>query len=408
MSRDEKPTSNELSVDEILQGVIQAREDRWQAYFWPGTDVLQNKLGILETHRLQEQEFRYSKSREQDLYLHPEAVPRSLDLDHIRGIHRYLFQDVYEWAGELRSVDMQKDRVAFARISSLTETANALFQDLKEHDYLKHLPKNVFVDASAQVFNELNKLHPFREGNGRTQRVFMEHLAHEAGYVLDFKTVSKAAVIGAAVAGARGELGPYRFLLAKRLEPRVPDITVLHCQADKKELAITFAHESSLEYLVRRGGYVYRGSESVDQGQTWNHVFVPSGKGPNVHTPASRHFMAGVTVELSSKTTHTIASRDMVFLDQADAQELQTLQRVRLETKSMAYQHSMSRDGRAWIHIYAQTEGPQTHVLLPIPASSHWVPHTPRLEIDSVRHYGADIQRALNRGADKELGLSGR
>lgn len=75
--------------------------------------------------------------------------------------------------------------------------ASELFGKLQNDDYLKHLPKEKFVQKAAYYFSEINALHPFREGNGRTQRELIRQLAYESGYILHYAVISEKEMVEA-------------------------------------------------------------------------------------------------------------------------------------------------------------------------------------------------------------------
>jgi cell filamentation protein len=92
------------------------------------------------------------------------------DVERLRGIHRYLFQDVYEWAGEFRTVDIAKGNSYFAHVPYIESTLKDLFERLSKGQHLHGLNQEGFADRVAEVLGTLNAVHAFREGNGRTQR----------------------------------------------------------------------------------------------------------------------------------------------------------------------------------------------------------------------------------------------
>lgn len=163
--------------------------------YYPGTDVLANRFGIRDGALLQKMEYRLVNVREMQVRAAP--IEGQFDLAHLQKIHRHLFQDVYEWAGQLREIDFAKrgqsnNRVTqFMPIVVLDIKAEELGRYLAERNQLKGLTKPEFVKALTEVHTRLNELHPFREGNGRTTRVFLSQLAKEAGYELDLTKIEK-------------------------------------------------------------------------------------------------------------------------------------------------------------------------------------------------------------------------
>jgi len=142
------------------------KSDARDPYTYPGTDVLTNRLDIRDADRLRQAEadMTYLRLRQ----LEREPVVGLFDLDHLRAIHRYLFSDVYEWTGDLRTVRILKGTTAFAFPAYLVQESIKLFDQLQQERYLKGLPTDEVVRRAAYYMGELNALHPFREGNGRT------------------------------------------------------------------------------------------------------------------------------------------------------------------------------------------------------------------------------------------------
>ncbi|MGA1834202.1 Fic family protein [Rhizobium wenxiniae] len=148
---------------------------------------------------------------------------QTFDAAHLRGIHRHLFQDVYEWAGHLRHEPftfadgstasmptMQKTGgQGFARGPQIDRGLDALFAGLKADNFLAGLSRDAFADKAATAFATINSIHPFREGNGRTQREFFTALAAQAGHPIDFSVISAERMTVVSVAAhERGDLGP--------------------------------------------------------------------------------------------------------------------------------------------------------------------------------------------------------
>jgi cell filamentation protein len=89
----------------------------------------------------------------------------------LRAIHFHIFQDIYCWAGELRTVDISKGSTRFANISRIEPEADKLFRLLEQENHLIGLPREQFLTRLAHYYGELNVIHPFRDGNGRAQRL---------------------------------------------------------------------------------------------------------------------------------------------------------------------------------------------------------------------------------------------
>ncbi len=149
----------------------------------PNTDVLQNKPGIRDGEALRTFEHEAAKIRTDELRENP--IKGKFDLKHLQDIHKHIFQDVYGWAGEVRSVNISKGGTAFARSEFIESEGKRIARDIAKDDFLRGMDKPAFVDRLAYHYAELNALHPFREGNGRSTREFIGQLSREAGYEFD-------------------------------------------------------------------------------------------------------------------------------------------------------------------------------------------------------------------------------
>jgi cell filamentation protein len=133
------------------------------------------------------------------------------DLTHLRAFHRFIFEGFYEWAGELRTVEISKT-APFCQLRFLHSSAATTFGRLA-HELLGADGRVEFLDRLTVHFGEVNALHPFREGNGRAQRAFFAQLAGDAGYVIDWSRVDPAQNAEAARASLRGDDAQLRGLL---------------------------------------------------------------------------------------------------------------------------------------------------------------------------------------------------
>lgn len=162
-------------------------------YCYPGTDVLINLFDVQDEEKLKELEKVYTLFRLSELQLQKPAVP--VDAKAFLAIHRYLLQDVYPFAGELRQEMISKGSSSFAHPKHIETHLMKIFEELKAENYLKDLPRNGLVSQLAYFLSELNALHPFREGNGRSIREFARQLLLNAGYRLDWEKVLEPAEI---------------------------------------------------------------------------------------------------------------------------------------------------------------------------------------------------------------------
>jgi len=125
------------------------------------------------------------------LFRRPGVVPGTWDLNHLRGIHRLLFGSIYPWAGELRTIDVVKGTTRFANAEYLEDAAGDTFRRLLVPSIrLRARDRMAMVARASALLAELNLLHPFREGNGRTQRAFLQLLVLETGSVLRWDRIT--------------------------------------------------------------------------------------------------------------------------------------------------------------------------------------------------------------------------
>lgn len=186
-------------------------ETRWSGYFIePGSDVLRNLLGVEDSQVLADAEndlveFRIAELREQ-----PDRVQRTFDLPHLQAVHRQLFQDVYEWAGDLRTVGLAKGGgESFVPPDDIWRPVDHVVQRIRESDYLRALAEDRIAHEVAYLYDFLNFAHPFREGNGRTQREFFGQLLAESEHSFDWQLIEMSQLHNAChVARNHGELEP--------------------------------------------------------------------------------------------------------------------------------------------------------------------------------------------------------
>ena len=160
---------------------MEDHDTRWNNYFYPGTNVLKNKLGITNAEELQQAEADITFKKLTELYLNP--IEGNFDAEHYREIHRYLFDDIYDFAGELRNVDMRKD-FYFVTNSELENSLNIVLEEM-HRDFLKCHSYQDYVIFLAEFYYDILTVHPFREGNGRTTREFLREFVDK--YIKDYK-----------------------------------------------------------------------------------------------------------------------------------------------------------------------------------------------------------------------------
>ncbi|WP_173918325.1 Fic family protein [Halobacillus sp. Marseille-Q1614] len=165
-------------------------------YCYEGTSILINHYDIKDDRQLQSMENILSAQRLSELQERP--VTGEFDLRHLQRIHECLFKDLYPFAGELRTENITKDGFSFAQAQFIREAAEPIFTALLEEDW-EHMSREQLAERLAFYMAEINVLHPFREGNGRSLREFARCLALEAGYFLDWAAVPREEVLAASV-----------------------------------------------------------------------------------------------------------------------------------------------------------------------------------------------------------------
>lgn len=193
-------------MEDELAAILNAPPDPERPYVYRGTRCHINKFGILHPPALEKVIRCITGIR--GAMLREQPIAGSFDLDHLRAIHRFLFQDVYEWAGEVRIIDFNRNEAPFTKADGFEEEAkrltvmpgppaqfskaadvvrdcDRLFASLKREDFLRDLDRDAFVERGAHYLSALFLIHPFRDGNGRSTRTYFRQLAASAGWDLD-------------------------------------------------------------------------------------------------------------------------------------------------------------------------------------------------------------------------------
>jgi cell filamentation protein len=176
---------------------------------YPGTSVLINKADLNDQAELDEYEFAMFQTRID------EPLPAGfLDFAHYRAIHHHLFQDIYDWAGQPRTIRIAKGGNWFCYPEHIVAEADRAFQWLADHEYLVSLETSRFAESAAHFLSELNAIHPFREGNGRTQLAFLKLLALNADRPFNDEVLDPERTLSAMIDSFRGDLAPLTALIA--------------------------------------------------------------------------------------------------------------------------------------------------------------------------------------------------
>ena len=193
-------------------------------YLDPECGILRNKVGARTKVALDDAEGDLSFARLMQLMDHPPKATG--DLDELRAIHRHLFQDVYVWAGEVRIVDVRKNVEGadwFLPVSMIGRAAGYATEELRSDNHLRGLDCERFVERLAYHYDQFNYIHPFREGNGRTQRVFWNRVGRDAGWQLDWRGVHGSTNdMACRAASVHRDFAPLREMLGAIVTTAVP------------------------------------------------------------------------------------------------------------------------------------------------------------------------------------------
>jgi cell filamentation protein len=179
-------------------------------YTDPATGILLNKLGLRTADELESAEREITHAAL--ILLRESPVRATYNLPHLCEIHRRIFGDIYDWAGQPRTVAIAKGNL-FCLPQYIESSSADIFRALRGENCLRGLDRDPFIDRLTFYLGEINAVHPFREGNGRTQRAFFEQLAHDAGFTIDWQQLEAVRNVEASAAIMRGDAEPMRKML---------------------------------------------------------------------------------------------------------------------------------------------------------------------------------------------------
>lgn len=172
-------------------------------YAYKNSTALKNRAGLRDAATLEHFELEMTALRAEEPLPAGRYGPA-----HYQAVHRHLFQDVYSWAGRYRTVRTAKSGNPFCFPEHIEANMTKLFARLQVQPFTKGATFEAFAAAAADFLGELNAIHPFREGNGRSQLTFMHLVALRAGHPLDMKRVKPVTMMPAMIASYNGQLQP--------------------------------------------------------------------------------------------------------------------------------------------------------------------------------------------------------
>lgn len=165
-------------------------------YCYPNSNVLINKKNLVNARELFEAEIKYTGLRLMELQENP--IVGKFDMQHLCKIHRYIFQDLYTWAGKIRTIDIGKGNM-FCYVQNISSFADIIFSKYYSSCYNAKENRELFIEMLTNNYADLNALHPFREGNGRSQREFARELCLACGYVFDLSGTTHNEMLEASI-----------------------------------------------------------------------------------------------------------------------------------------------------------------------------------------------------------------
>ena len=186
-------------------------------YCYPDSEVLKNKLNIRDKDELFEAEKKLTFARLQKLQSEP--IKGKFDFDHLKAIHKYIFQDLYDWAGEERTVDIGKGNL-FCTVPYIQEYAKSVFNKYHSQCYANRDNFEDYIRVFANNYGDLNALHPFREGNGRAQREFARLICLDCGYDFDLSRATHKEMLEASrLSFDKGDSSEFIKIFSKAVTP---------------------------------------------------------------------------------------------------------------------------------------------------------------------------------------------
>lgn len=189
-------------------------------YLQPQSTVLKNLLDITDNDELEQVSSVLAAAGIIVLMDHPDAIERTYDLRHLERIHEALFGSVYAWAGQIRDIRLHKGGSTFCYPEHIEmQFLKMVSRPLAAENFLRGLSPEKFSERAAYYMGEINAIHPFREGNGRTQREFINHLAMQNGMIVLWKAQDKEEITRLTIAAFNGSHFPLAKFIQDNLHP---------------------------------------------------------------------------------------------------------------------------------------------------------------------------------------------
>ena len=239
-------------------------------YLIPGSETLKNKLNIQDKNKLNQVETDLSLRRISEQKENP--IKGSFDYLHLQAIHKHIFQDVYEWAGQPRTIGITKAEPLLNGQSinyphpkdtfdSLEKRTDYVFKQLKKDNHLKNLDKKTFTIKLAKHATEIWEAHPFREGNTRTTLVFIKQLAKEVGHEFHNESVNTKEIRNYFVKAVNGNYKPLEKLIDNSIAKKFSDLKKYYTKSSPEDAIkkhpelkqVYYAHDYTNKMLDKKG-----------------------------------------------------------------------------------------------------------------------------------------------------------
>lgn len=190
--------------------------DGKSTYFYKNSDTFVNYFDVRDENILTLIETDITLNRISELSANP--IKGRFGITHLLRIHKYIFGDIYPFAGKTRNVNISKGTTPFCSCEYIYENFEQIHTQLKKENFLKHLDINIFFERLAYYMSEINMIHPFREGNGRTIREYIRCLALVNGYVINWNSLDKDQLLNAIIMSVNKDYSSLKDCLYKSIE----------------------------------------------------------------------------------------------------------------------------------------------------------------------------------------------
>lgn len=173
-------------------------------YCYPDSNVLKNKLNIRDLRELKDVEEKFVAIKQ--LVLLQKPIPGRFTINHLLRIHRFLFEDVYPFAGHIRREQISKGETLFFPPDLIKRELRRVFGEIHETGMLQEKKPQSQIQHLSHVMAELNIIHPFREGNGRGIRELIRCMAQVYGLTLNWGNADQDTMMDAAIASVYDDM----------------------------------------------------------------------------------------------------------------------------------------------------------------------------------------------------------